>query len=118
MPREKLPPEVAVKLPPELVVPPEDHLTRGLSGPARDDASPVTHVTPEAPPFLIVHGTADWVVPYSQSEQLAAALQDVEVDVRLVPVEGAHHIFDGYADVDGLVGLSVDYLANALGSIQ
>ncbi len=38
------------------------------------DASPITHVTPDAPPFLLVHGTADWLVPYAQSEQLHAAL--------------------------------------------
>ena len=58
-----------------MLTPPEDHLTRG-SGRARRcaDASPITHVTPDAPPFLLVHGTADWLVPYAQSEQLHAAL--------------------------------------------
>jgi hypothetical protein len=34
--------------------------------------------------------------------------------VRLVPVEGAEHIFDGHDDIDGLVKLSVDFLAEAL----
>jgi acetyl esterase/lipase len=114
MPRTTLPPEIAAKLPPELLVAPEDQLTRGLEGPALADASPVTHVTPEAPPFLLVHGTADWLVPYAQSEQLHAALRAAGVSSRLVPIDGAQHIFDGHDDIDGVVRLSVDYLAEAL----
>jgi acetyl esterase/lipase len=114
MPRATPPPHIAAKLPPELLVPPEDQLTRGLEGAALADASPITHVTPEAPPFLLVHGTADWLVPYAQSELLAAALTAAGADVDLVPVEGAMHIFDGHDDIDGVVQLSVRYLADAL----
>ena len=114
MPRHTLPPEIAAKLPPELVTPPEDQLTRGLDGSALADASPITHVTPDAPPFLLLHGTADWLVPYSQSEALHAALTAAGVEARLVPVEGAQHIFDGHDDIDGLVQLSVDYLKEKL----
>jgi len=114
MPRKTLPPQIAAKLPPELVTPPEEHLTRGLEGPAYADASPVTHVTPDSPPFLLVHGTADWLVPYAQSEQLHAALTAAGVGCRLVPVDGAQHIFDGHDDIDAVVRLSVDYLADAL----
>jgi dipeptidyl aminopeptidase/acylaminoacyl peptidase len=114
MPRHTLPPEIAAKLPPELVTPPEDQLTRGLEGSALADASPITHVTPDAPPFLLVHGTADWLVPFAQSEALHAALTAAGVEARLVPVEGAQHIFDGHDDIDGLVQLSVDYLKEAL----
>lgn len=114
MPRHTLPPEIAAKLPPELVSPPEDTLTRGLEGAALADASPITHVTPGAPPFLLVHGTADWLVPYAQSEQLHAALTDAGADCRLVPIENAQHIFDGHDDIDAVVRLSIDYLAKAL----
>jgi acetyl esterase/lipase len=114
MPRMTPPPAVAAKLPPELLVPPEDQLTRGLEGPALADASPITHVTPAAPPFLLVHGTADWLVPYAQSELLHAALTGAGVDSRLIPVANAQHIFDGCEDIDAVVQLSVDYLAKAL----
>jgi acetyl esterase/lipase len=114
MPRMTPPPHIAAKLEPAMLVPPEDQLTRGLEGAALADVWPVTHVTPEAPPFLLVHGTTDWLVPYSQSEQLHAALTAAGVDSRLVPVEGAEHIFDGCDDVDAVVQLSVDYLAEAL----
>jgi acetyl esterase/lipase len=114
MPRKRLPPQIAARLPPEVVAPPEEHLTRGLEGAAYADASPITHVTPDAPPFLLVHGTADWLVPFAQSEQLEAALTAAGVPVRLVPIEGAQHIFDGHDDVDAVVQLSVDHLAEAL----
>ncbi|MCZ2805352.1 alpha/beta hydrolase [Modestobacter sp. VKM Ac-2983] len=114
MPRQAPPPEVAALLPVEMQVPPEDQLLEGLDGQLRDDASPITHVTAQAPPFLLVHGTGDWLVPYEQSEQLHAALTAVGVDSRLVPVEGAGHIFLGHDDVDGLIALSVSHLADAL----
>lgn len=114
MPRRQPPPHVAAKLPPELLVPPEDQLTRGLEGAALADASPITHVTPDAPPFLLVHGTADWLVPFAQSEQLHAALTRAGVDCELVPVENAQHIFDGCDDIDAVLQLSVDFLVKAL----
>ncbi|GAA4302318.1 alpha/beta hydrolase [Klenkia terrae] len=114
MPRRPPPPHVAAKLPPELLTAPEDHLTRGLTGDALADASPVTHVTPQAPPFLLVHGTADWLVPYEQSEILHAALTAAGVPATLVPVEGALHIFDGHDDIDALVQLTVDFVAEQL----
>jgi dipeptidyl aminopeptidase/acylaminoacyl peptidase len=97
-----------------MLVPPEDQLTRGLEGAALADAYPITHVTPEAPPFLLVHGTGDWLVPFAQSEQLHAALTAAGVGCRLVPVENAMHIFDGCEDLDAVVQLSVDYLKEAL----
>ena len=114
MPRKAPPPPVAAKLPPELLVAPEDQLTRGLEGAALADASPVTHVTPEAPPFLLVHGSADWLVPFEQSEQLHAALTAAGVSSTLVPVEGAQHIFAGSDDIEGVVELTVGYLKEAL----
>jgi acetyl esterase/lipase len=114
MPRMTPPPHIAATLEPAMLIPPEDQLTRGLEGTALADVSPVTHVTPDAPPFLLVHGTTDWLVPYSQSEQLHAALTAAGVDSRLVPVEGAEHIFTGCEDVDAVVRLSVDYLAMTL----
>ncbi|WP_433360506.1 alpha/beta fold hydrolase [Actinoplanes sp. CA-142083] len=56
-------------------------------------ASPVSHVRPGAPPFLLVHGTADVAVPARQSERLAEALRAAggSVEVDLIP--GASHMF-------------------------
>jgi acetyl esterase/lipase len=114
MPRMTPPPHILEKLPPEFATPPEDFLLAGVDDATRVDASPVTHVTPDAPPFLLVHGTTDWLVPYAQSEQLHAALTAAGVESRLVPVEGAEHIFTGCDDIDADDQLSVDYLAKAL----
>jgi acetyl esterase/lipase len=114
MPRQPPPPQVAALLPEEMRTPPEDHLLRGLTGDTLADASPVTHVRADSPPFLLVHGTADWLVPYAQSEQLHAALTAAGAPAELVPVEGAGHIWLGHDDVDGIVELSVRYLTDAL----
>jgi acetyl esterase/lipase len=114
MPRMTPPPHIAAKLEPAMHTPPEDSLVAGLDDAARADASPITHVTPDAAPFLLVHGTTDWLVPYAQSEQLHAALTAAGVESRLVPVEGAEHIFNGCDDIDAVVRLSVDHLAKAL----
>lgn len=114
MPRMTPPPHVLERLPPEFATPPEDFLLSGADAATRADASPVTHVTPQAPPFLLLHGTTDWLVPLSQSEQLHAALTSVGVESRLVPVEGAEHAFTGCEDIDAVVQLSVDYLATNL----
>ncbi|MER7516513.1 prolyl oligopeptidase family serine peptidase [Streptomyces sp. NPDC126499] len=39
------------------------------------DASPVTHVHAGAPPFLVLHGTADTLIPLAQGEHLTGALR-------------------------------------------
>jgi acetyl esterase/lipase len=54
-------------------------------------ASPITHVTGEAPPFLLIHGDADESVPITQSEAMAAALERAGVPVTLVRVPGGRH---------------------------
>jgi len=53
--------------------------------------SPVTHVSAEAPPILIRHGTADGVIPFQQAELLAERLESEGVPHRLVPIEGHGH---------------------------
>jgi acetyl esterase/lipase len=54
-------------------------------------ANPVTYVTPKAPPFLIVHGDHDPLVPYHQSTLLVAALEAAGVPVTFYTVVGAGH---------------------------
>ncbi|MFF1701447.1 alpha/beta hydrolase fold domain-containing protein [Streptomyces sp. NPDC058252] len=83
-------------------------------------ASPVTHVTAGSPPppFLLIHGTNDGLVPYSQSVTLAAALEEIGADVTLHPVPDADHIFLGAADVTPIVAQSVDFLVRHLKSTE
>ena len=53
--------------------------------------SPVFKVTPDAPPFLLIHGTKDSTVPFSQSEELYDALEAAGCDVTLLALDGAEH---------------------------
>jgi acetyl esterase/lipase len=61
------------------------------TNPVLKAASPLTYVAPGDPPFLIVQGTADRVVPESQSEALASRLRAAGVPVDLVLVDGGDH---------------------------
>ena len=56
-------------------------------------ANPITYVSKDAPPFLIMHGDKDNLVPYQQSELLRDALKQHGVPVTLKIVEGAGHGF-------------------------
>jgi acetyl esterase/lipase len=77
-------------------------------------ASPTEHAHGDAPPFLCMHGTEDKVVPYSQSEHLAAMLHAYGVRCDLYPVPGADHIFAGAPDVAALIEASIDFLDDTL----
>lgn len=55
--------------------------------------SPIAHVTPDDPPFLLIHGDKDDLVPLSQSEALRNALVAAGVEARLEVVRGAGHGF-------------------------
>jgi len=57
-------------------------------------ANPITFLRPDAPPFLIVHGDRDPIVPLHQSEILADALRAAGVPVTFLTVAGAGHGFD------------------------
>jgi acetyl esterase/lipase len=56
-------------------------------------ASPVTYAGNHAPPFFLVHGTADRFVPPAQSASLAAALEGAGADVELLLIDGADHMW-------------------------
>jgi acetyl esterase/lipase len=53
--------------------------------------SPVTYVTRDDPPFLILHGTDDRVVPVNQSEVLHAKLTEAGVASTLHILPGSGH---------------------------
>lgn len=54
-------------------------------------ASPITYVSKDAAPFLIMHGDQDKTVPITQSETFAQALQEAGADVTFVIVKGGKH---------------------------
>jgi len=75
---------------------PEDAL---LGGPVEENivlatlASPIAHVDPSDPPFLIMHGSDDATVPVEQSIAFDAVLQEADVESTLIVIDGAGHGF-------------------------
>ena len=74
-------------------------------------ANPIAYVTRDAPPFLIVHGDSDPLVPHHQSELLAAALTQAGVSVTFYTVKGGGH--GGFSD-PRVAELTVEFLATHL----
>jgi acetyl esterase/lipase len=73
---------------------PESRLIGGAIQENKDKvakANPITYVGRDSPPFLLIHGEADPVVPAHQSELLNDALKKAGVDVRLHLVKGGGH---------------------------
>ncbi len=54
-------------------------------------ANPITHLTPDDPPILIMHGDKDNVVPVGQSQIFADALKAAGMKHELKVVTGAGH---------------------------
>jgi acetyl esterase/lipase len=72
-------------------------------------ASPVYNVAAGAPPFMVVHGSIDNLVPVEQARRLVGELRAVGAEVAYVELEGAPHAFDVFhstwatASVAGIV---------------
>jgi len=54
-------------------------------------ASPISHISPESPPFLIVQGERDPLVPPAQARTLYRLLSEAGVAAHLIMVENATH---------------------------
>jgi acetyl esterase/lipase len=55
------------------------------------EASPITHVTEDDPPFLLIHGDQDEVVPLEQSQLMYDRLVQTNIPAQLVIVRNARH---------------------------
>ncbi|MFM5950865.1 MAG: alpha/beta hydrolase fold domain-containing protein [Novosphingobium sp.] len=58
-------------------------------------ASPVSYVDAKDPPFLLIHGTEDKVVPIAQSRRGEAKLRAAGVPVEVIYIDGVDHSFIG-----------------------
>jgi acetyl esterase/lipase len=61
------------------------------NSPGMAAASPVTYITPDDPPFLIIHGDQDGTVPLEQAQVLNQRLTEAGVPSTLVIVQNAGH---------------------------
>lgn len=77
-------------------------------------ASPARQAHVDAPPFLIVNGTADTSVPASQAVLLADALAGAGAEATLVLVEGAGHRWEGDVDRDALFDDAIAFARRAV----
>jgi acetyl esterase/lipase len=64
--------------------------------------SPLNAIRGELPPFLLLHGTDDQSVAFSQSLALREKLRDAEVPCELVTLEGAPHRLSVWPQFDPL----------------
>ncbi len=87
---------------------PKSPEARLIGGPIQENkdkvarANPITYVTKDDPPFLIVHGDEDATVPAHQAELLNEALKNVGVETKLHLVKGAGHAVGG-REVNALI---------------
>lgn len=79
-------------------------------------ASPISYVHGEAPPFFVLHGEKDELVPCRQARAFCAALREAGVEtVSHAELENAHHAFDITPTVRS--GLAADAVADFLGVV-
>ena len=58
-------------------------------------ASPITYAHSEAPPFFVLHGEKDELVPSGQARAFCAALREAgAATVAYAELANAHHAFD------------------------
>jgi acetyl esterase/lipase len=70
------------------------------------EMSPINWVTSDAPPILIIHGDADRVVPFEQSQRLVEKLEQAKVPVKLDVRKGRDH---GWPDTGPDLALMRDW---------
>ena len=69
----------------------EEFLGAGYGKAEAEKASAIRYISEQTPPFMILHGTEDTVVPMAQSDALYDALQKKGVPCEFTVVEGAAH---------------------------
>jgi acetyl esterase/lipase len=78
-------------------------------------ASPISHVHAGAPPFFVLHGRNDAVIPRAQARSFVAALRSAGAGtVAYAELPNAHHAFDTLATVRSQ--LAADAVADFLGA--
>jgi acetyl esterase/lipase len=55
------------------------------------EASPINHVTPDDPPFLLIHGDRDELVPAEQSQLMYDRLVQANIPAELIIVQNVGH---------------------------
>ena len=78
-------------------------------------ASPITYISSDDPPLLMVHGDGDTLVPLSQSERMRDAYLRAGLKADLVKVGNANHDFEPASSkplsisIEQIHGLTVEF---------
>ena len=81
-----------------------------------ESASPISYVRRDAPPFFVLHGENDSVIPSVQAQAFCTALRDAGAPtVCYAELPNAHHAFDMFATVRSR--LAADAVADFLGVV-
>jgi acetyl esterase/lipase len=81
------------------------------------ETAPINHVTPELPPFLLLHGDADKTVPLQESINFQAKLKASGVPCDLMVIPGAPHRFTEWVKFDpDYPGRMIAWLRRTLGA--
>jgi len=81
-----------------------------------ESASPISHVHREAPPFFVLHGENDSVIPSGQAQAFCTALREVGAStVCYAELPNAHHAFDLFSTVRSR--FAADAVADFLGVV-
>lgn len=66
------------------------------------DASPINRINPDAPPFFVLHGENDTLIPVAEGRAFAAALREVSTaPVVYAEIPDAQHAFDFFGSAHG-----------------
>jgi alpha-L-fucosidase 2 len=69
---------------------------------ALKEASPITYVSKDAPPFLLIQGDKDEYIPFSEDTNLQAALQKVGVRCDIIRIPGGTHGTGNWHTIPGV----------------
>jgi acetyl esterase/lipase len=77
-----------------------------------DRYCPIRNVTAKYPPTLLIHGTEDTDVPYSESKNMAEKLARAGVRYELITVQGAGHGLSGAKreEIAGIATRAIEFI--------
>jgi acetyl esterase/lipase len=81
-------------------------------------ASPLDQVNATAPPFLVIHGSHDSLVPPTEARVFVEALRrESKEDVQYLEVEGAQHAFDAVSSPRSrrVAAVAAEFLSSSVG---
>ncbi|MGM0410006.1 MAG: alpha/beta hydrolase fold domain-containing protein [Bacillota bacterium] len=68
--------------------------TNELNDKVLKEASPINYLTKNSPPLMIIHGTVDNFVPFSQAEIFYEKAKEIGLKTKFVKIDGGGHVLE------------------------